>query len=95
MDDLQLPESEKVTALINRLKALEARINEAEDPEEKVSLLLEHANLYGEFNRKLIETYERLLSESIRRYEEALKVAQVFQSEMLVMSKLLKAVEQK
>lgn len=95
MDNMKPSESEKITALTGKLKKLEEQINETDDFEEKASLLLIHANLYEEFNRLLIETYERLLSESIHRYEEALKVAQVFQSEMLIMSKLLKAAVQK
>lgn len=95
MDDLQFPESQKVTALTSRLKALEAQIDEADEPEEKISLLLQHASLFGEYNRLLVKAFNDLLTESVNRYTEALKLAEIFQNQMKILSGLLKMEQDK
>ena len=76
--------------IIEKLKENEVRIIEENDPSERVSLLLEHINLYREYNLELVATYNRLLTESVNRYEEALKITEIFKKETEIYSGLYK-----
>jgi beta-glucosidase/6-phospho-beta-glucosidase/beta-galactosidase len=81
---------DKISETISVLKELEMQINRTVDAEVKITLLVEHAKTYSELNRHMIDKYNTLLSECITRYDEAVKLATIFQDEMLIMSKLLK-----
>jgi hypothetical protein len=76
--------------LIEKLNENEVRIIGENDPSEKVSLLFEHINLYREYNLELVATYNRLLTEAGNRYEESLKLCEVFKKETEIYSGLYK-----
>lgn len=89
MGNEQLPESEKIIALTTRLKELEVLISESDTADEKVSLLLEHAQVLYTYSDQLVASFSCLLSENITQCEQAMKLAEVFQKETAILSKLL------